>query len=418
MEIKKFFLFLILHSSFLTVNCFSQQYGWVPLDPPENVRSIKRIYLEGNKAWLVADSSIFYSPNYPAVQFTRIYSTPANWSNPNLNDIVFRNENGKRYGWAAGGVSFGARSVDDSALVWTDMYLSGDQTYGCISFPNRQIGFGCGTDKYLHKTINGGIDWFDTGVKLGVSSVDGLIFLDTLIGYSAGASPSFKKTTDGGLTWFNVGNITGNMIDIYFLDESHGWAVGASDIIIYRNATWSRVENTPMGTADYSIFFVDQNNGWRVGPWGKIFNSSDGGFTWNEETSGTTKTLHDVFFTSPTNGFAVGFDSTILHYTQLTDVKEQPTYPTAFKLEQNYPNPFNPSTSIQYTIGSRQLVQLKIYDVLGIEIVTLVDEEKTAGTYQVEFNPVSSIRHTASGLYFYQLNSGDYLETKKMIFMK
>jgi len=251
-----------------------------------------------------------------------------------------------------------------------------------------------------------------------VSSVDGLIFLDTLIGYSAGASPSFKKTTDGGLTWFNVGNITGNMIDIYFLDESHGWAVGASDIIIYRNATWSRVENTPMGTADYSIFFVDQNNGWRVGPWGKIFNSSDGGFTWNEETSGTTKTLHDVFFTSPTNGFAVGFDSTILHYTQLTDVKEQPTYPTAFKLEQNYPNPFNPSTSIQYAIGSRQFVQLKVYDILGNEIATLVDEEKEPGIYETEFNPASSIKNPASGIYFYQLRAGDYVQTKKMIFMK
>jgi len=48
----------------------------------------------------------------------------------------------------------------------------------------------------------------------------------------------------------------------------------------------------------------------------------------------------------------------------------------------------------------------------------LVDEEKTAGTYEVEFNPVSSIRHPASGIYFYQLNSGDYLETKKMVFMK
>ena len=63
-------------------------------------------------------------------------------------------------------------------------------------------------------------------------------------------------------------------------------------------------------------------------------------------------------------------------------------------------------------------MQLKVYDVLGNEIATLVNEEKTAGTYEVEFNPVSSIRHPASGIYFYQLKAGDYLETKKMILMK
>ena len=88
--------------------------------------------------------------------------------------------------------------------------------------------------------------------------------------------------------------------------------------------------------------------------------------------------------------------------------------PDACKLSQNYPNPFNPSTSMQYTINSRQFVTLKVYDVLGKEIATLVNEEKPAGEYKVEFNAAT----LPSGIYFYQLKAGQYSETKKMILLK
>lgn len=86
-----------------------------------------------------------------------------------------------------------------------------------------------------------------------------------------------------------------------------------------------------------------------------------------------------------------------------------------FSLEQNYPNPFNPSTNIQYTIRNRQLVQLKVYDVRGKEIATLVNEEKLPGTYEVEF---IARNYIANGVYFYQLKTGEYCITKKMILMK
>jgi hypothetical protein len=89
-----------------------------------------------------------------------------------------------------------------------------------------------------------------------------------------------------------------------------------------------------------------------------------------------------------------------------------------YKLEQNYPNPFNPSTKIQYAIGSRQFVTIKVYDVLGNKIATLVNEEKPAGEYEVEFNPASSIEHPASGIYFYQLRAGEFIQTKKMIYLR
>jgi pullulanase/glycogen debranching enzyme len=93
---------------------------------------------------------------------------------------------------------------------------------------------------------------------------------------------------------------------------------------------------------------------------------------------------------------------------------EQPLTVTEFKLEQNYPNPFNPATKIswQSPVGSRQ--SLKIYDLLGKEVATLVDEFKPAGTYEVNFDA----SNLPSGVYIYRLQAGSYFETKKMVLLK
>lgn len=85
-----------------------------------------------------------------------------------------------------------------------------------------------------------------------------------------------------------------------------------------------------------------------------------------------------------------------------------------FSIQQNFPNPFNPSTKINYSIPADGKVEIKVYDVLGKEIVTLVDENKKAGTYEVEFNA----GNLTSGIYFYKIVSGDNLEIKKMILLK
>jgi len=88
--------------------------------------------------------------------------------------------------------------------------------------------------------------------------------------------------------------------------------------------------------------------------------------------------------------------------------------PNTFHLYQNYPNPFNPSTNIQYAVSSRQFVSLKIYDVLGKEIAILLNEVKPAGAYEVEWDA----NRFPSGVYFYQLNAGSLIETKKMILLR
>jgi len=92
--------------------------------------------------------------------------------------------------------------------------------------------------------------------------------------------------------------------------------------------------------------------------------------------------------------------------------------PAAFALDQNYPNPFNPSTKISWQSPVSSWQTLKIYDILGNEIATLVNEYKPARKYEVEFRLESGIRYPVSGIYFYQLQAGYFLETKKMILLK
>jgi hypothetical protein len=100
------------------------------------------------------------------------------------------------------------------------------------------------------------------------------------------------------------------------------------------------------------------------------------------------------------------------------DGNDAPVY--NFSLSQNYPNPFNSSTRIKYNIEKEGFVQLKVYDMLGNEIITLVSEEKPAGTYEVEFNSVGTSRDLSlpSGVYFYRLTSNGFSDTKKFVLLK
>ena len=107
----------------------------------------------------------------------------------------------------------------------------------------------------------------------------------------------------------------------------------------------------------------------------------------------------------------VDFDGAT-HYSSAVDVDL--TVPAKFELSQNYPNPFNPSTSISYQLPKRGQVTLTIFDILGKEIVTLVNEQKDAGNYEVKFNA----NNLSSGMYFYRIHVGDFVSVKKMMLMK
>ena len=101
-------------------------------------------------------------------------------------------------------------------------------------------------------------------------------------------------------------------------------------------------------------------------------------------------------------------------WTNYTSVENNDDPVQSFELSQNYPNPFNPSTKINYEMPERSLITIKVYDVLGKEIATLVNEEKLSGNYVVEFNG----NGLASGIYYYRIMAGNFLQTKKMIYLK
>ena len=111
--------------------------------------------------------------------------------------------------------------------------------------------------------------------------------------------------------------------------------------------------------------------------------------------------------------------------TPITDVQDESLAISNFELYQNYPNPFNPSTTIRYSIPDvisteeRNLnVVLKVFDILGNEVATLVNEVKPAGNYEIKFQPESKIKSPASGTYFYQLQVGNLVQSNKMILLK
>ena len=127
--------------------------------------------------------------------------------------------------------------------------------------------------------------------------------------------------------------------------------------------------------------------------------------------------LNDLIFTDSSTGYAVGSDGTILKYhSAISNTEEllKRKLPEGFSLRQNHPNPFNPVTTINYYIPEPCFVTIKIYDILSNEIYTLVEDEKPAGNYETTWYPVN----IPSGIYFYRIKAGKFIETKKMLLVK
>jgi hypothetical protein len=191
-------------------------------------------------------------------------------------------------------------------------------------------------------------------------------------------------------------------------------------------ASWSQ-QSVPFGF-HYDVSFVNDSVGTIVGS--EIVRTTDGGITWVVQknfigSSGASIGLKGVYFIDANNGTAVGDCGAILRTTNggvtFFEEKKVVELPTEFILSQNYPNPFNPSTKIQYSVPQSSSVVIKVFDILGNEIQTLVNDEKPAGTYEITWHATN----LPSGLYFYQLKvypanggAGSYSETKKMILIR
>jgi photosystem II stability/assembly factor-like uncharacterized protein len=141
------------------------------------------------------------------------------------------------------------------------------------------------------------------------------------------------------------------------------------------------------------------------------------------DTAGPTGTVN-ITLSSRSSGGSFGLNYEIMSggYTYwkdtvsqiLTGIHDIKQKPNSYNLYQNFPNPFNPSTKFSYSIPEKALVTVKVFDILGREVKTLVNEEKPAGTYEVSFNA----SNLSSGIYFYRLIAGNFISTKKMVLLK
>jgi len=172
--------------------------------------------------------------------------------------------------------------------------------------------------------------------------------------------------------------------------------------------------------------------GYAVGSQGTILKTYNAGANWQPQLSGTSLRLNKVHFKDFDFGFAVGENGLILRTTTggepVTLLEDKNQSPHSFELFQNYPNPFNPTTKIKYTIPSVETTRrvvfttLKVYDILGNEIATLVNEELPAGEYEIEFPPKAGtpLAYIFTNYKLEILNKfrTKYNPTKKMVYLK
>ncbi|WP_290660514.1 T9SS type A sorting domain-containing protein [Ignavibacterium sp.] len=244
----------------------------------------------------------------------------------------------------------------------------------------------------VYRSTNNGDSWVasNTGLGLAVSyriaSLGNFIFLGT-------ASSGVFRSSDYGKSWSSVG-----------LSNQTIYALLTYDTLLFA------------GTANSGVFVsFDYGNNWQA-------------FNQGNPVGSIVELIYDnTYIYAATLGGGV-YRYNRNNVTSINEINSE--VPSSFELSQNYPNPFNPSTNIKFSIPNvgSELAQtvLKVYDVLGNEVATLVDEYREPGSYEVEFQSVVGNRQLASGVYFYKLQTGDpstssgqgFVEIKKMILLR
>ncbi len=294
-----------------------------------------------------------------------------------------------------------------------------------VSFINENIGMAVGQNETILKTTDGGLNWNiqNSGTA---ETIYGISLIDEDNAVAVSGLGTVLKTIDGGQTWsYQPANDLYGLYGVYFVDINNGFAVGQHyhgyyDGVIIKTTdggqNWSNHSPTYNGLR--GISFINSSTGIVVGKSGTILKTTDGGLNWTIQNSGTANLLTSVDFIDSNYATVGGWGGTVLRTTNggVTYVKEEKTYeiPDNYFLSNNYPNPFNPATKIKYSVPQLSDVVIKVFDILGNELETLVNNEKPAGTYEITWNAVS----LPSGIYFYQIRAGDFVQTKKMTLLK
>lgn len=329
-------------------------------------------------------------------------------------------------GWAVGHGGSILRTTNGGSS-WNPQASGGTSSeHHWVHFSDVARGWVVGESGSIFRTTNGGVNWTSqtSGTTVDLNSVQ---FMSPGIGWAVGHSGTILKTTNRGLSWIpQTSGTTASLFSVHFADLNTGWAAGDGGTVLHTTnggSTWS-IQTSGASVRLEGVHFTNTNTGWVVGDGGTILRTTDGGLSWSPDPSGTSWRIYAVHFPLANSGWAVGANGTILHYgsgatlpivpNALSRLNEEDDIPTVFSLSQNYPNPFNPSTSITYELPVDAYVTLIVSDIMGREVSRLVDGPEAAGHKSVTFDA----RNLASGVYFYRLKAGSFVETRKLVLMK
>ena len=345
----------------------------------------------------------------------------------NLKGFVTTN-NGSIYKTTNGGENWSCDSI-------------GGTFYQSIFFINEYTGWACGEGGYVIKTTNSGVNWINHQSNV-YCNLNDIYFINSQVGYIASDSGYILKSTDGGENWSKTIPYINNKKyrTIHFVNSNTGFVIGnryytigyypytQRVVLKTTNAglSWeSKIDITQQNVIYFNnLFFVNNNTGWIIGgrrnnyntsALGEIRKTTNGGENWFFEQNPINESFNYMKFVNEDIGWIAGDRGTVLTTNPLVGINtHQNEIPQKYHLRQNYPNPFNPVTKIGYDLVKNSYVVLKIYDLLGRDITSLVNEKQNAGSYEVEWNASGF----PSGIYFYKLETEKYSEVKKMVLLK
>jgi len=420
---KRLLLFLILHSSFCILN-YSQQYGWDVISSG-TTNDLQSIHFNSTGiGYACGNSGIVLKSKNEGITWDQL-SVP---TSVNLNDIFVFDQNDAIAVGDAGTII----RTDDGGLSWSVIPSGVTDDLLSISFVDSSGICGARSQTILYSS-NSGTSWNIAQSGWIGGGFWGAVMLSPQIGFLAGENSIFQPllgiTTDSGQNWsfisfylnYNEGRATG----VDFTDIFIGFASvrvwdgrGAISKTTDSGNNWvTTFFSNPLWGIDFPISNAGQV-GYAVGDSGVILKTYDAGTNWLEQQSGTSIKLNKVYFIDLDFGFIVGDSGIILRTTTggepatLVEIDNSDDYD--FNLFQNYPNPFNPTTIIEYSLPEYGIVNLTVYDLLGREIITLVNEEKPSGIHKIEFDA----NGLPSGIYFYRIKAGNYIKTNKMVLLQ
>jgi photosystem II stability/assembly factor-like uncharacterized protein len=277
----------------------------------------------------------------------------------------------------------------------------------------------CATLQNLLRSTNKGLSWFSTGIKTDFWARD-LFFKDTVL-WVRGADTEYNlyRSTDFGSSFTIAFLGIDHLMSLNSISQiSNGFVFLTNPNIqqgLFRSTdlgqSWSQLLFNKYPAAVYADDF-----GKVISGWDSVYVSFDYGDSWSilPHPFGDVNYFTDIKADEYGRLYCATYRTGMFEFTIITSI-DDPIEPVIdYDLTQNFPNPFNPSTTIRYQIPQDGIVTLKIYDILGSEVVTLVNEEKVAGKYEVNFNA----SNFSSGVYFYTIKAGSFMQTRKMLLMK